>query len=195
MSDKQRHRGLTAVYRLLSVILVVAALWVLGRIVLHFERQYDETHSYCEECMRELNTSDLAPVNNGNGYVCAQCIHEYFRCSGCDGYWHNDYIVNNSYCENCAEDFVGFTSYDTPIVNIDTENISWQPTPESDCFSEVAFDENTETLYVRFRSSGSAYMYLKFSRNDWETFISQDSLGTWYNESIKGQYACRKIEE
>lgn len=195
MSDNKCHRGFAVVFRLLSAMLIILVLWGLGRIALYFERQYDETHSYCEECMRELNVSDLVSVNNGNGYVCAQCIYEYSFCDGCDKYWHNDCMANNTYCENCAEDFVGFTSHNTPIVNIDTENISWQPTPESDCFSEIAFDQNAETLYVRFRSSGSAYMYLDFSKNDWSTFISQDSLGTWYNESIKGQYTCRKIEE
>jgi len=183
-------------YFLLTGMLCALALYVLCRIALCNERQYDKTHSYCEECSRELEITNLISVNGGNGLVCAQCIDEYTKCVICDEYRHNDTLVDSSHCENCVDySIVGYTSRETPIVEIDAESIPWTVPADSDCFSEIAFDDSEEILYVRFRDSNAAYRYLGFSLDDWKKFVTQESPGSWYNSHIKGLYECQKIEE
>jgi len=176
--------------------LCILALYALCRIALCNERQYMATHSYCEECFRELETSNLISVNDGNGWVCAQCIDLYTKCVSCGEYRHNDSMADPSHCENCVDySIVGYTSQGVPVVKIDADSIPWTETKDSDCFSEIAFDDRGEILYVRFRDSGAAYRYLEFSLSDWKELVTQDSLGSWYNSHIKGHYECQKITE
>jgi len=181
----------------IAVPSILVTLWMFGAsgyalLCTDSERQY----SYCEECSRELEESNLISVNGGNGLVCAQCIDEYTKCMICEEYRHNDTMVDASHCENCVDySIVGYTSQGTPIVDIDSGSIPWTEPTDSDCFSEIAYNEDSEILYVRFRESGSAYRYLDFPESEWDTFISQESLGSWYNKAIKGHYECQKIEE
>ena len=80
----------------------------------------------------------------------------------------------------------------TPAV-FDVDNVDMQPTPGSSCFSEIGYDPDWEILVVRFRDSGSVYIYLDFPIDEWNEFISASSLGSWYNKHIKGVYECEKI--
>lgn len=184
-------------HAILTVLCVLFALFAINRIALCNERQYNATYGYCDECYRELEIINLIPASNGNALVCAQCIDEYTKCVICDIYYDNDAIVDRLYCENCVDSnsIVGATTQGTPIVSIDLDSIPWESPHESDCFSEIAYDEDSNTLYVRFRESGSAYRYLDFSESAWDEFASQESLGSWYNKAIKGKYECQKIEE
>jgi hypothetical protein len=84
------------------------------------------------------------------------------------------------------------TATPTPRV-FDTDNVPMQSTPDSTCFSEVGYDSDWEVLVVRFRDSGSVYTYSDFPEDEWNEFIAADSLGSWYNTYIKGQYECEKI--
>jgi hypothetical protein len=68
-------------------------------------------------------------------------------------------------------------------------------TPKSTCFSEIGYDPNNELLIVRFRDSGKAYLYLSFPSQEWDTFKSAKSLGSYYNSEIKGHYKSIKVEE
>lgn len=99
-----------------------------------------------------------------------------------------------SACGNDAE-IVGYTSHGTPIVSTDVMQIGWKETDYSECFSEIGYDEDTDTLYIRFRESGAAYRYLDFPEDEWRTFEENEDPGVWYNDYIKGQYECQKIEE
>ena len=82
----------------------------------------------------------------------------------------------------------------TPTPNdFDVDNVIMQSTPESSCFSEVGYDPAWEFLVVQFRDSGSVYTYSGFSKDKWDEFIAADSLGSWYNKYIKGQYECERI--
>jgi hypothetical protein len=75
----------------------------------------------------------------------------------------------------------------------DVDEVTMQSTPESTCFSEVGYDSDWEVLVVRFRDSGSVYTYSDFPESEWNDFIAADSLGSWYNTYIKGQYDCERI--
>lgn len=66
-------------------------------------------------------------------------------------------------------------------------------TPKSTCFSRIGYIEDSEILIVEFRNSGSIYEYSGFTADDWDSFVSADSLGGYYNEKIKGYYPYEKI--
>lgn len=100
-----------------------------------------------------------------------------------------------SSCRLFDSNIVGTTSQGTPIVECDITDLSWEKTPDSSCFSEIAYDINKHILYVRFRDSGAAYRYLDFPKREWNDFREQESLGEWYNKNIKGTYQCEKLAD
>ena len=65
---------------------------------------------------------------------------------------------------------------------------------DSSCFSEVSYDINNEILVVRFRDSGALYYYYKISPSFYDSFRSAESLGGFYNDSIKGKFSCYRLE-
>ncbi len=77
------------------------------------------------------------------------------------------------------------------VFNVD--DVKMQSTPKSTCFCEVGYDSDWEVLVVQFRDSGSVYTYSDFPEREWNEFIAADSLGSWYNTYIKGQYDCERI--
>ena len=64
----------------------------------------------------------------------------------------------------------------------------------SDCFSEVYYDTLDELLFVRFRDSGALYVYYDYPPGEWDYFVEADSLGSFYNQYVKGQWRSEKIE-
>lgn len=81
----------------------------------------------------------------------------------------------------------------TTLRLFDVDDVDMQPTPKSSCFSEIGYDSDWEILVVRFRDSGSVYMYSDFPQSEWNRFIAAKSLGSWYNAHIKGRYEYEKI--
>ena len=77
--------------------------------------------------------------------------------------------------------------------DFNVDDVKMQSTPGSSCFSEIGYDSYWEILVVQFRDNGSVYSYLDFPIDKWDKFISADSLGSWYNKYIKGQYEYEKI--
>lgn len=73
------------------------------------------------------------------------------------------------------------------------EDVRLTDTPDSSCFSRIGYDSAHEALVVVFRDSGSKYCYYGFSSSDWKLFQSADSLGSYYNKNIKGNYSCERV--
>lgn len=71
----------------------------------------------------------------------------------------------------------------------------WMEDVDSSCFSEVGYAYKTETLYVRFKDSGSLYRYDEVPSYVYEELMDSDSLGGYYNSDIKGEYPCTRIYE
>ena len=63
---------------------------------------------------------------------------------------------------------------------------------ESSAFDTVGYSERTRTLDVQFDSTGW-YRYTKIDSSLYSQFINSDSLGTFYNDYIKGQYPCTQL--
>lgn len=88
------------------------------------------------------------------------------------------------------------TLVETPIPEsheFDVDDVNMQSTPKSSCFSEIGYDSDYDILVVQFRGKGSVYIYFDFPTDEWEKFISADSLGRWYNKHIKDKYECERI--
>ena len=77
--------------------------------------------------------------------------------------------------------------------DFDVDDVEMQSTPGSSCFSEIGYDSYWEILVVQFRDNGSVYTYLDFPIDEWDKLTSADSLGSWYNKYIKGQYEYERI--
>ena len=65
---------------------------------------------------------------------------------------------------------------------------------DSTCFSEVGYDSSNETLVVEFLDSGSIYAYYNVPKSEYKDLVGADSIGGYYNTSIKGQYKSQRLE-
>ena len=105
-------------------------------------------------------------------------------------------------CGQTAATEATATPTDAPVVTaaptpVTPEDIPLQDTPNSDCFSAIGYDAETETLVVIFRHNnggkGAKYAYYDFPADMWERFTAADSLGRFLNKEIKGHYEYEKL--
>ena len=111
-----------------------------------------------------------------------QIIHlKRYRCFdiGRDHYYYDDY-------EKFEDDNEEINLYDSAYESLEPV--------DSSCFSSVGYDSSLGLLWVEFWNTG-IYYYEDLSYNNYLDFISADSLGGYYNDYIKGQYPCGKLEE
>ncbi|MBE9107550.1 KTSC domain-containing protein [Nostoc cf. edaphicum LEGE 07299] len=57
----------------------------------------------------------------------------------------------------------------------------------------VGYDRNEHILQVEFQS-GAVYQYLGVDENTWEDLHSSDSIGSFFNQEIKGRYDCDRLD-
>ena len=69
--------------------------------------------------------------------------------------------------------------------------VNYQAVKSSD-ISEVGYDADTQTLYVRF-NSGAEYAYDGVPPEEHENLVNAGSVGSALNDSIKGQYPYRRV--
>ena len=72
-------------------------------------------------------------------------------------------------------------------------SFNYRDTPDSTAFSKVGYRASTQTLYVEFRNTGE-YYYYDFSQQDYDVFLSAESLGRYHAYNIKNHYRYEKIE-
>ena len=100
---------------------------------------------------------------------------------------------NQSYYDDYDYDYEKFEDDNEEINLYDSAYESLEPV-DSSCFSSVGYDSSLGLLWVEFWNTG-IYYYEDLSYNNYLDFISADSLGGYYNDYIKGQYPCGKLEE
>jgi KTSC domain len=59
--------------------------------------------------------------------------------------------------------------------------------------AQVGYDYDREILQIEF-NSGAVYQYSEVEPEIWEDLQSTDSIGSFYNQEIKGYYPSVKIE-
>lgn len=72
-------------------------------------------------------------------------------------------------------------------------NFVWMDTPDSYCFTKIAYDSTYNVLGVTFRASGVTYAYKNFTFENWQQFKGAPSNGAWYKENIKGKYEYERL--
>lgn len=73
------------------------------------------------------------------------------------------------------------------------KNIDMLETPDSTAFSQIGYWGDEEILGVTFRKKGNTYYYVDVPVDVWISFATADSLGTFFNEEIKGNYKYTKV--
>ena len=63
----------------------------------------------------------------------------------------------------------------------------------SDLFETIQYHEATQTLMLVFRE-GYAYEYVGVPRACFEGLASTRAKGVFFNEQIRGQFPCRRID-
>ncbi|HEY9810391.1 MAG TPA: KTSC domain-containing protein [Halomicronema sp.] len=88
------------------------------------------------------------------------------------------------------------------ITNSKSNSLTEKPTPQpismlpvnSTMASAIGYDPDQQTLQVEF-SSGKVYQYTDVEEETWESLCQADSIGGFYNNQIKGNYNCRRLND
>lgn len=59
--------------------------------------------------------------------------------------------------------------------------------------ASIAYDSHEEILQVEF-NNGAVYQYLGVDQETWKDFYSSDSVGSFFNQEIKGKFDCERID-
>ncbi len=59
--------------------------------------------------------------------------------------------------------------------------------------AQVGYDADREILQIEF-NGGAVYQYAEIDPHTWEDLQASDSIGSFYNEQIKGYYPSAKID-
>ncbi|MEH2164571.1 MAG: KTSC domain-containing protein [Nostoc sp.] len=57
----------------------------------------------------------------------------------------------------------------------------------------VGYDRDEQILQVEFQS-GSVYQYLGVEEDTWEDLHTSNSVGSFFNQEIKGRYDCDRLD-
>jgi hypothetical protein len=71
------------------------------------------------------------------------------------------------------------------------EPIAMLPVSSSMAYA-IGYDSDEKILQIEFHS-GATYQYAGVDQEKWEDFSTTDSLGNFFNEEIKGQYECDRL--
>jgi KTSC domain len=82
---------------------------------------------------------------------------------------------------------------DCPELPLLKEPIAMLPVSSS-MASAVGYDNNENILQVEFHN-GTVYQYEGVEPETWKDFYCADSVGSFFNEQIKGQYESERIDE
>ncbi|MHC5938865.1 KTSC domain-containing protein [Nostoc sp.] len=81
---------------------------------------------------------------------------------------------------------------ETTLLPFEEEPIVMLPVISSMAMT-VGYDRNEHILQVEFQS-GAVYQYLGVDKDTWEDLHSSDSIGSFFNQEIKGKYDCDRLD-
>ncbi|MEH1908181.1 MAG: KTSC domain-containing protein [Nostoc sp.] len=81
---------------------------------------------------------------------------------------------------------------ETTLLPFEEEPIVMLPVISSMAMA-VGYDRNEQILQVEFQS-GAVYQYLGVDKDTWQDFHSSDSIGSFFNQEIKGKYDCDRLD-
>jgi hypothetical protein len=59
---------------------------------------------------------------------------------------------------------------------------------ESSNIHSVGYDDETQTLHVRFKSGNKTYVYEDVPKSEYDNMLDAESVGRHFHNNIKGQY-------
>lgn len=77
--------------------------------------------------------------------------------------------------------------------NQEPEAIAMQPV-NSTMAAAIGYDPNQQILQVEF-ATGKVYQYTDVEEETWDNLCQADSIGSFYNHQIKGNYNCRRLNQ
>ncbi|QHG18003.1 KTSC domain-containing protein [Nostoc sp. ATCC 53789] len=80
----------------------------------------------------------------------------------------------------------------TPALPFEEEPIAMLPVSSSMAIA-LGYDRDEQILQVEFQS-GSVYQYLGVDEDTWEDLHASDSVGSFFNQEIKGRYDCDRLD-
>jgi hypothetical protein len=69
--------------------------------------------------------------------------------------------------------------------------MTWMPV-ESKMFTSVAYDEDKQTLYLRFQS-GDVYRYFEFPAEQYQAFLDAESRGRFFLTYIRDRFRYERM--
>ncbi|MEH2251581.1 KTSC domain-containing protein [Nostoc sp.] len=81
---------------------------------------------------------------------------------------------------------------ETTVLPFEEEPIIMLPVISSMAMA-VGYDRGEHILQVEFQS-GAVYQYLGVDEDTWEDLHSSDSVGSFFNQEIKGRYDCDRLD-
>jgi len=65
---------------------------------------------------------------------------------------------------------------------------------ESEAISSIGYNKELHVLEIEYRDSGEVYDYLEVPEEEYQNFLSAESMGTYLNQDFKKRrYKYRKI--
>jgi hypothetical protein len=65
---------------------------------------------------------------------------------------------------------------------------------ESSSVAMIGYDDESSTLFMRFRDSGGSYLYEGVDQATLDALLEADSIGSFINRVIKPRYKMRKLK-
>ncbi len=72
--------------------------------------------------------------------------------------------------------------------------INLEPVENSSLISAMGYDASTNTLLLRFKTTGAVHKYSDFTPEEFADFQGADSLGKHFHANIRGKKPSTKIE-
>ena len=63
---------------------------------------------------------------------------------------------------------------------------------DSSFIINVSWDENSDSLYIKF-NSGTTWVYYDVSQEVYNRLIKSVSVGEYFNKNIRNKYSCQRI--
>jgi len=76
-----------------------------------------------------------------------------------------------------------------------THKVEMKDTKASSNVHSIGYDERESTLFIRFRDGMKLYRYEHVPKTAWEAFQRAGSVGTFFQEEIKGYFKYQRVEE
>jgi hypothetical protein len=64
---------------------------------------------------------------------------------------------------------------------------------DSRMLAAVAYKEQSQTLYLRFRKTGDVYRYFEFQAADYKAFLDAESRGRFFLTHIRGHFRYERL--